>query len=215
MVNDQILWQKCFVPYGSNGYHHRCALTDSLASFASLRNTLGILSRGKCHLQAVDVATPYGCIEVITAAELWREPSENYTDKHHGPQPFKLNRGKLNSHPLAKQAIDHDIDPLTSVFAMQILKPLVNTYIYIYIYSSWLVQLKQVWCVRTWQRYLFKPTLGPPKKLWPDVDHWLDALGVCRKVVVDIGHSIWDDSWGLHSRLSACGWVRLLGMNRI
>ena len=58
---------------------------------------------------------------------------------------------------LAKETIDQDIDPLTSVHYTD-LKPLVNSYI------QKLVQIK--WDVAVHGRYLYlvKPTLGPPKK---------------------------------------------------
>ena len=58
---------------------------------------------------------------------------------------------------LAKEILDHDIDPLTTVHYAD-LKPLVNSYI------QQEVQIK--WDISIYGRdlYLLKPTLGPPKR---------------------------------------------------
>ena len=58
---------------------------------------------------------------------------------------------------LAKETLDHDIDPLASVHYAD-LKPLFNSYI------RQLVQVKWSVAVHDPDLYLLKPTLGPPKK---------------------------------------------------
>ena len=60
---------------------------------------------------------------------------------------------------LAKETLDHDIDPLTTVHFAD-LKPLVNSYI------QQEVQIK--WDASIYGRdlHLLKPTLGPPKRFW-------------------------------------------------
>ena len=58
---------------------------------------------------------------------------------------------------LAKETLDHDIDPVASIHYAD-LKPLVNTYI------QQLVQVKWDVAVHGRDLYLLKPTLGPPKK---------------------------------------------------
>ena len=58
---------------------------------------------------------------------------------------------------LAKETLDHDIDPLTNVHYAD-LGPLVNSYI------KQLVQIKWDVAVHGRDLYLLKPTLGPPKK---------------------------------------------------
>ena len=58
---------------------------------------------------------------------------------------------------LAKETIDHDIDPVASVHNAD-LKTLVNSYIRQLVHIKWDV------AVHGRNRYLFKPTLGPLKK---------------------------------------------------
>ena len=58
---------------------------------------------------------------------------------------------------LAKEALDHDIDPLTTVHFAD-LKPLVNSYIQQEVQIKWDVS------IHGRDLYLLKPTLGPPKR---------------------------------------------------
>ena len=58
---------------------------------------------------------------------------------------------------LAKGALDHDVDPLTTVHYAD-LKPLVNSYIKQDVQTKWDVS------IHGRDLYLVKPTLGPPKK---------------------------------------------------
>ena len=103
---------------------------------------------------------------------------------------------------LAKETLDHDIDPLATVHYAD-LKPVVNSYIQQEVQIKWDVS------IHGRDLYLLKPTLGPPKKfkhltraeevvitrprightkatkshilsrgppaLWPDSDHWAHA----------------------------------------
>ena len=58
---------------------------------------------------------------------------------------------------LAKEALDHDIDPLTTVHFAD-LRPLVNSY------TQQKVQIKWDVSIHGRDLYLLKPTLGPPKR---------------------------------------------------
>ena len=58
---------------------------------------------------------------------------------------------------LAKETLDHDIDPLTTVHFAD-LKPLVNSYIQQEVQTKWDVS------IHGRDLYLLKPTLGPPKR---------------------------------------------------
>ena len=58
--------------------------------------------------------------------------------------------------PLAKETLDHDINPLTTVHYAY-LKPLVNSYIKQEVQTKWDVS------IHGRDLYLVKPTLGPPK----------------------------------------------------
>ena len=58
---------------------------------------------------------------------------------------------------LAKETLDHDINPLTTVHYAD-LKPLVNSYIKQEVQTKWDVS------IHGRDLYLVKPTLGPPKK---------------------------------------------------
>ena len=58
---------------------------------------------------------------------------------------------------LAKETLDHDINPLTTVHYAD-LKPLVNYYIKQEVQTKWGVS------IHSRDLYLVKPTLGPPKK---------------------------------------------------
>ena len=58
---------------------------------------------------------------------------------------------------LAKETLDHDIDPLTTVHLAD-LKPLVNSYIQLEVQIKWDVS------IHGRDLYLLKPTLGPPKR---------------------------------------------------
>ena len=58
---------------------------------------------------------------------------------------------------LAKETLDHDIDPLTTVHFAD-LKPLVNSYIQQEVQIKWDVS------IHGRDLYLLKPTLGPPKR---------------------------------------------------
>ena len=58
---------------------------------------------------------------------------------------------------LAKETLDHDIDPLTTVHLAD-LKPLVNSYIQQEVQIKWDVS------IHGRDLYLLKPTLGPPKR---------------------------------------------------
>ena len=60
---------------------------------------------------------------------------------------------------LAKETLDHDIDPLTTVHFAD-LKPLVNSYIQQEVQIKWDVS------IHGRDLYLLKPTLGPPKRFW-------------------------------------------------
>ena len=70
---------------------------------------------------------------------------------------------------LAKETLDHDIEPLASVHYAD-LKPLVNSYI------QQMVQVKWGVAVHGRDLYLLKPTLGPPKK-------WKHLTGVEEVVI--------------------------------
>ena len=58
---------------------------------------------------------------------------------------------------LAKETLDHDIDPLTTVHYAD-LKPVVNSYIQQEVQIKWDVS------IHGRDLYLLKPTLGPPRK---------------------------------------------------
>ena len=58
---------------------------------------------------------------------------------------------------LAKETLDHDINPLTTVHYADV-KPLVNSYIKQEVQTKWDVS------IHGRDLYLVKPTLGPPKK---------------------------------------------------
>ena len=61
-------------------------------------------------------------------------------------------------HQLARETLDHDIDPLTTVHYAA-LKPVVNSYI------QQEVQIKLDVSIHGRDLYLLKPTLGPPRKI--------------------------------------------------
>ena len=136
---------------------------------------------------------------------------------------------------LAKETLDHDINPLTTVHYAD-LKPLVNSYIKQEVQTKWDVS------IHGRDLYLMKPTLGPPKKF--------QHLTRAEEVVITrlrIGHAkatkshilsrgppttcqhcgqtltlehmlltrdpLWDSPRGLHSRVSYRSWILLSDMN--
>ena len=120
---------------------------------------------------------------------------------------------------LAKETLDHDIKPLTTVHFAD-LKPLVNSYIQQEVQIKWDVS------IHGRDLYLLKPTLGPPKRFrhltraeevvitwlpnWPYQDHKIPYL-VLR--TTNCLPALWPDSdnWahtpGMYSVATKSWWV--------
>ena len=136
---------------------------------------------------------------------------------------------------LAKETLDHDIDPLTTVHYAD-LKPVMNSYIQhlghpgnsstwqelrrlaradfrFELTSNWPYQGHKV-------THLVPRTANCLSALWPDSDHWTHAPGMYCVTANSwrILHSwiiedlLWDDSRGLHSRVPERSWTLLSDM---